>query len=209
MIEVDGGYHQLTKEQDDFRTSVLNSKGFEVIRFTNEEVLKKLEMVLASITETLILQPDRSLTQAVSKAEEDEKVLSFGEDLGEATIEVFTTRVDTIFGVTFIVLAPEHELVPALTTTGQQAEIDAYIAQTKKKSELDRMAEAKVVSGAFTGSFVLNPLNGEKCRSGLPITFWQLWHRRGNGRTIGRPARLPVCQTIRLTDSAHYGYPEY
>jgi leucyl-tRNA synthetase len=71
-------------------------------------------------------------------------------------IEVFTTRVDTIFGVTFLVIAPEHELVAELTTPAQKAEIDAYITQTKKKSELDRMADAKTVSGAFTGSFVIN-----------------------------------------------------
>jgi len=77
-------------------------------------------------------------------------------------IEVFTTRVDTIFGVTFVVIAPEHELVPSLTTTEQKADIDAYIAVTKKKSELDRMADAKTVSGAFTGSYVLNPLNGQQ-----------------------------------------------
>src|SRR6202012_844712 len=77
-------------------------------------------------------------------------------------IEVFTTRVDTIFGVTFLVVAPEHELVPELTTPAQKAEIEAYIVQTKKKSELDRMADAKTVSGAFTGSYVLNPLNNEK-----------------------------------------------
>jgi leucyl-tRNA synthetase len=77
-------------------------------------------------------------------------------------IEVFTTRVDTIFGVTFLVIAPEHELVSALTTPEQKAEIEAYISQTKKKSELDRMADAKTVSGAFTGSYVLNPLNGQQ-----------------------------------------------
>jgi leucyl-tRNA synthetase len=77
-------------------------------------------------------------------------------------IEVFTTRVDTIFGVTFLVIAPEHELVAELTTPEQKAEIDAYIIQTKKKSELDRMADAKTVSGAFTGSYVINPLNNEK-----------------------------------------------
>lgn len=91
-------------------------------------------------------------------------------DLSQATgntnlatyIEVFTTRVDTIFGVTFLVIAPEHELVSTLTTPEQKADIDAYIAQTKKKSELDRMADAKTVSGAFTGSYVLNPLNNER-----------------------------------------------
>ncbi|UOE50349.1 leucine--tRNA ligase [Mucilaginibacter sp. SMC90] len=77
-------------------------------------------------------------------------------------IEVFTTRVDTIFGVTFLVIAPEHELVASLTTPEQKADIEAYIAQTKNKSELDRMADAKTVSGAFTGSYVLNPLNGQQ-----------------------------------------------
>jgi leucyl-tRNA synthetase len=78
------------------------------------------------------------------------------------TIEVFTTRVDTIYGATFLVIAPEHELVEELTTPEQKAEIEAYIAKTKKKSELDRMADAKTVSGAFTGSYALNPLNGAK-----------------------------------------------
>jgi len=77
-------------------------------------------------------------------------------------IEVFTTRADTIFGATFLVIAPEHELVPSLTTDAQKADIEAYIAQAKKKSELERMAEAKTVSGAFTGSYAINPVNGEK-----------------------------------------------
>src|SRR6201996_5516536 len=77
-------------------------------------------------------------------------------------IEVFTTRIDTIFGVSFMVIAPEHELVAELTTPGQKGAIEAYIEQTKKKSELDRMADAKTVSGAFTGSYVVNPLTNEK-----------------------------------------------
>jgi leucyl-tRNA synthetase len=81
---------------------------------------------------------------------------------GEGFIEVFTTRVDTIFGVSFVVLAPEHELVEQLTTNEKKEEVANYIKQTKKKSELDRMADTKTVSGAFTGSFVINPVNGEK-----------------------------------------------
>lgn len=86
-----------------------------------------------------------------------------GTDTGTPSyIEVFTTRVDTIFGVSFLVIAPEHELVKELTTPEQKADIEAYIAQTKKKSELDRMADTKTVSGAFTGSYVTNPLNGAK-----------------------------------------------
>ncbi len=77
-------------------------------------------------------------------------------------IEVFTTRADTIFGTTFLVLAPEHELVTSLTTPEQKTAIDAYIKMAKKKSELERMADAKSVSGAFTGSYAINPVNGEK-----------------------------------------------
>ena len=76
-------------------------------------------------------------------------------------IEVFTTRVDTIFGVSFIVLAPEHELVSALTTDSQKDEVENYIDKTTKKSELDRMADTKTVSGAFTGSFAKHPITGE------------------------------------------------
>ncbi|EDM34594.1 leucyl-tRNA synthetase [Pedobacter sp. BAL39] len=77
-------------------------------------------------------------------------------------IEVFTTRVDTIFGVSYLVLAPEHELVAALTTTEQMVAVNGYILQTKKKSELDRMADTKTVSGAFTGSYAINPVSGER-----------------------------------------------
>lgn len=76
-------------------------------------------------------------------------------------IEVFTTRVDTIFGVSFVVLAPEHELVASLTTPEQKIEVEAYIEKTSKKSELDRMADTKTVSGAFTGSFAKHPISGQ------------------------------------------------
>ncbi len=79
----------------------------------------------------------------------------------DTVIEVFTTRVDTIFGVSFVVLAPEHELVSALTTPQQQSEVSAYIEKTSKKSELDRMADTKTVSGAFTGSYAKHPLSGQ------------------------------------------------
>ncbi|WP_028296861.1 leucine--tRNA ligase [Olivibacter sitiensis] len=80
----------------------------------------------------------------------------------DAAIEVFTTRVDTIYGVSFVVLAPEHELVTQLTTAAQQAEIETYIERTGRKSERDRMADTKTVSGAFTGSYALHPLTGEQ-----------------------------------------------
>jgi leucyl-tRNA synthetase len=89
-------------------------------------------------------------------------LVKFAVDGNDANIEVFTTRVDTIYGVTFMVIAPEHELVDVITTAEQRAEIDAYIAMTQKKSERDRMSDVKTVSGAFTGAYVLNPFSGEK-----------------------------------------------
>ena len=75
-------------------------------------------------------------------------------------IEVFTTRVDTIYGVSFMVLAPEHDLVQALTTPQQKDEVAAYQTWAANRSEVDRMAEKKV-SGAFTGSYCVNPLNDQ------------------------------------------------
>lgn len=78
------------------------------------------------------------------------------------SIKVFTTRLDTIFGVSFMVLAPEHDLVPELTTLEQKAAVDAYVTAAKMRSERDRMADAKTVSGVFTGSYCINPFNGER-----------------------------------------------
>ncbi len=78
------------------------------------------------------------------------------------TIEVFTTRADTIYGVSYLALAPEHELVASLTTPARKQEIEDYIARTKKKTELDRMADARNISGVFTGTYAINPLNNER-----------------------------------------------
>ena len=77
-------------------------------------------------------------------------------------IEVFTTRPDTIFGATFMVLAPENPLVEKLTTDTQKNEVQNYIEETSKKTERDRMADVKNVSGAFTGSYALNPFTDQK-----------------------------------------------
>jgi leucyl-tRNA synthetase len=77
-------------------------------------------------------------------------------------IEVFTTRPDTLFGATYLVLAPEHAFVKDLTTDSQRAEVEAYCAQVAKKSDLERTELAKEKSGVFTGVFAVNPVNGEK-----------------------------------------------
>jgi leucyl-tRNA synthetase len=76
-------------------------------------------------------------------------------------LEVFTTRPDTIFGVTFMVLAPEHDIVASLTTADQKNDIDAYIQYVKSRSDIDRMAEVKVVTGAFTGAYAIHPFSNE------------------------------------------------
>ncbi|SIP94964.1 leucine--tRNA ligase [Maribacter ulvicola] len=81
-------------------------------------------------------------------------------------IEVFTTRPDTIFGVSFMTLAPEHELVSEITTVEQKAEVEAYIEATAKRSERDRMADVKTISGAFTGAYAEHPFTKE------PIPIW-------------------------------------
>lgn len=100
-------------------------------------------------------------------------------------IEVFTTRVDTIFGVSYLVLAPEHEWVAELTTPEQKQDIANYIALTKKKSELDRMADTKTVSGAFTGTYVINPVSGERVQ--LWIADYVL-AGYGTGAVMGVPS---------------------
>jgi leucyl-tRNA synthetase len=77
-------------------------------------------------------------------------------------ITVFTTRIDTVFGATFLVLAPEHELVPSLITPEHRAEAESYVEMAKNRSERDRMTDVKTVSGAFTGSYATNPISGER-----------------------------------------------
>lgn len=135
------------------------------------------------------------------KIEPSEKVATLSQDY----IEVFTTRVDTIFGVSYLVLAPEHELVIGLTTPEQLDEVNNYIAQTKKKSELDRMADVKAVSGAFTGSYVINPVSGERIQ--LWIADYVL-AGYGTGAVMGVPSgdqrdwlfatnfKLPIVQIL-------------
>ncbi len=84
----------------------------------------------------------------------------------EDTIEVFTTRPDTIFGVTFMTLAPEHELVAKITTPEQKSDVEAYIEATAKRSERERMADVKTISGVFTGAYAEHPFTKE------PVPIW-------------------------------------
>ena len=92
--------------------------------------------------------------------------VSFNVNGHDANIEVFTTRPDTIFGVSFMTLAPEHELVSKITTDAQKAEVDAYVEATAKRSERDRMADVKTISGVFTGAYAEHPFTK------APIPIW-------------------------------------
>ncbi|MDW7695330.1 leucine--tRNA ligase [Flammeovirgaceae bacterium SG7u.111] len=88
--------------------------------------------------------------------------LDFKVDGTDITLTAFTTRPDTIYGVTYVVVAPEHELVAELTTPDQKSAVEEYVSSAKNRSERERMADVKTVSGVFTGSYVVNPINEEK-----------------------------------------------
>ena len=166
IIEVDGGYHNDDTQQslDEQRTKILNHLGFEVIRFTNEEVLGNLDGVVNQIEEKLSLLAN---IKELNKAEQSLETIGTRRvqvcpPSGERGITVFTTRPDTLFGVTYLTLAPEHPLVLEITTEEQRVEVEAYIANTAKRSERDRMADTKTVSGAFTGAYAVHPLTGKR-----------------------------------------------
>ncbi|MGQ3677422.1 leucine--tRNA ligase [Tenacibaculum discolor] len=89
-------------------------------------------------------------------------MVSFDVDGHDAKIDVFTTRPDTIFGVSFMTLAPEHDLVAKITTAEQKEAVEAYVEATAKRSERDRMADVKTISGVFTGAYALHPFTGKQ-----------------------------------------------
>ncbi|MTE26296.1 leucine--tRNA ligase [Winogradskyella ouciana] len=115
-------------------------------------------------------------------------------------IDVFTTRPDTIFGVSFMTLAPEHELVSQITTPEQKAEVEAYVEATAKRSERDRMADVKTISGVFTGAYAEHPFTKE------PIPIWigdYVLASYGTGAVMSVP-----CGDQRDYDFAkHFGIP--
>ncbi len=159
IVEVDGGYHNSEEqtELDENRTLELEQKHlFKVIRFKNEEVKLNITNVLNKIKEELI-------SRNSSKEFEQTNSISAPTPSGRAGvgIEVFTTRPDTIFGVTFMTLAPEHELVGQITTPEQKQAVEAYIEKTAKRSERERMADVKTISGVFTGAYAEHPFTKE------------------------------------------------
>ena len=98
----------------------------------------------------------------IGKSQGAEMVFKVSNGEEEYDMTIFTTRADTVFGVTFMVLAPESEWVEKLTTADQKAAVEEYLAMAKKKTERERMTETKKVSGVFSGSYAINPLTGDK-----------------------------------------------
>ena len=112
---------------------------------------------------------------------------------------IFTTRADTIFGVTFMVLAPESELVQQLTTSEQKAEVDEYLAYVKKRTELDRMSDRKV-TGVFSGSYAINPFTGDK----IPVWISE-YVLAGYG--TGAIMAVPAHDSRDYAFAKHFGLP--
>ncbi len=98
----------------------------------------------------------------IGRSEGTEMVFNTLCDGRELPVTIFTTRADTIFGVTFMVLAPESDLVESLTAADHKAEVAEYLKYVKKKTERERIAETKTVTGVFSGSYGINPVTGEK-----------------------------------------------
>jgi len=116
------------------------------------------------------------------------------------SFEIFTTRPDTIFGVTFMVLCPEHELIDKITTDGQRAEVEAYVSWAKNRSERERQAEVKKVSGVFTGAYAVNPLTEEK------IPIWVSDYVLA-GYGTGAIMAVPAHDSRDFAFARHFGLP--
>lgn len=118
---------------------------------------------------------------------------------GEA-LEVFTTRPDTLYGVTFMVIAPEHPLLAALTTDAQRAEVEAYQEAASRRSERDRQADTKTISGAFTGAYASHPFTG------APVPIWTSdYVLMGYG--TGAIMAVPAHDSRDFAFAKHFGLP--
>jgi leucyl-tRNA synthetase len=177
-IEIDGGYHNNPEIQfyDKERTAFLKANGFTELRFTNEEIKQDANAVIKKVAEEL------SKHESGSKQLNSSKVSPQGGDL-EGALTVYTTRPDTIFGVDFMVIAPEHELVEQIKGDEHKQAVDEYIAYVKSRSERERMAEKKI-SGVFTGAYAINPLSGKE----IPIWISEyVLAGYGTGAIMGVP----------------------
>ena len=150
---------------DEIVNGVSERGGYPVIR----KKMKQWSMRISAYAERLLQGLDTiDWTESLKESQRNwigksqGASVSFNIDGHDGIIEVFTTRPDTIFGVSFMTLAPEHSLVKQIATQEQKAAVEAYIDQASKRSERDRMADVKNISGVFTGAYAIHPLTKSK-----------------------------------------------
>lgn len=192
IIEIDGEIHEEKKDYDAGRTFMLEEIGYRVIRFTNEEVINKPSWVCTEIKTELSLSSGEGPGEATAE--------EHSSSLNDATIEVFTTRPDTIFGVSFLTLAPEHELVEKIVTTEQKEAVAKYVEESKNRSERERMADVKRISGEFTGAYAIHPFTGN------PIPIWVGDYVLA-GYGTGAVMAVPAHDTRDYAFARHFGLP--
>ena len=179
------------KEDEVERTAFFHKEGFNVIRFSDNEVIENVLQAVSKINSAI------QFPKLIETVAEKKQLVK---EVNQYKIDVFTTRPDTIYGVSFMTLAPEHELVSKITTAAQKVAVEHYIKATAKRSERDRMADVKTISGVFTGAFAIHPFSGEK------VQIWigdYVLANYGTGAVMAVP-----CGDQRDYDFAkHFGIP--
>ena len=150
---------------DEVKDGVSERGGYPVIR----QKMKQWSLRISAYAERLLNDlENKDWTEAIKEMQRNWIGKSIGAELSfkvknsDLQLKVFTTRADTIYGVSFLVIAPEHEWVPDLTSPEQKEAVEEYVNTAKNRSERDRMSDVKHISGVFTGSYVINPISGEE-----------------------------------------------
>lgn len=184
---------------DEIKDGVSERGGYPVER----KLMKQWSMRITAYAQRLLDGLDTlDWTESLKEAQRNWIGRSEGTSLkfkvqgSESSIEVFTTRPDTVFGVSFVTLAPEHELVASLTIPENKAAVEAYVTQAKNRSERERQADVNKITGVFTGSYVLHPFTGKQ----VPIWIGDyVLAGYGTGAVMAVPAH----------DSRDYGFAKH
>jgi leucyl-tRNA synthetase len=188
---------------DEIKDGVSERGGYPVER----KLMKQWSMRITAYAQRLLDGLDTlDWTESLKEAQRNWIGKSEGTSLrfkiqgADKTIEVFTTRPDTVFGVSFVTLAPEHELVESLTTAENKAAVDAYVTQAKNRSERERQADINKITGVFTGSYVEHPFTGKQ----VPIWIGD-YVLAGYG--TGAVMAVPAHDSRDYSFAKHFGLP--
>jgi len=188
---------------DEIKDGVSERGGYPVER----KLMKQWSMRITAYAQRLLDGLDTlDWTESLKEAQRNWIGKSEGTSLkfkvqgSESSIEVFTTRPDTVFGVSFVTLAPEHELVESLTTADNKAAVEAYVTQAKNRSERERQADINKITGVFTGSYVEHPFTGKQ----VPIWIGD-YVLAGYG--TGAVMAVPAHDSRDYSFAKHFGLP--